>query len=256
MKTPVKIKALDFEILEHNVIALAYYKRNYNFQTISKKGEYIGIPIIKEASLFIEKTESDKSIKYPWDEYAHGFILQYGKGIPVPFDKYYILDLIQPNPWLPSFISDRADSRQKENAFQYGEKTALSFMAWEHVLRNISEFEFVFMNTKPKSKFSDYLVHDKAPQLADKLTPLIQKSKGTEIGLYILALLGMKVINYINRNQVYNSLGLTQSQCTGANDFIKKHSNDLEKDIQPEIGGRTEQIKDYISKIESIIKGL
>jgi hypothetical protein len=247
MKTPFKIKALDFEILEHNVIALAYYKRNYNFQSISKKGEYIGIPIINEVSLFIEKTERDKSIKYPFDEYAHGFILQYGKGIPVPFDKYYILDLIQPNPWLPSFISDRADSRQKENAFQYGEKTALSFMAWEHVLRNISEFEFVFMNTKPKSKFSDFLIHTKAEDLANKLGPLIQSEKGKGIALYWLALTEMGLLKFTDRKSVYDSLELNKSQCTGANNFFNPNTKyKLDK----------EQIQSYIEQIQSIINSL
>lgn len=250
MNTLIKIRSMDLDMLDGDPLILAYYKRNYNFQTVSKVDKFSGIPIIKNASLFIEKTEKEKSIKYPWDEYMEGFIKQYEVGIDMPFDKTYILYLIEPNPWLPSFIYDRSDQRQRQNAFKYGGKTALSFLAWEHVIRNISEFEDVFNNTTSKNSFSGFLINlsqEKAEKLADKLAPIIKLEKGKGIALYLRALKKMNHLDFSNMAQVYKILNLNETQKKGANYYFEPGCK------YPLHEG---EIQIYIDRINSIVEAI
>ena len=160
-----------------NNVAFDYYKRNYDFQSVSFKDKYKTIPIKKYSSEFIIRIEQEEGTLFSYESYIQGFLSVYSDSFPTPYidtpktRKEFILKYIAPNPWLPSTPFN------EKNAYDHGKATAYQFMAWKIVLENFTIFEDVF-NDNSMQKESR-----KEPELNEtKLSEKIKKHLGFLLG--------------------------------------------------------------------------
>lgn len=226
-----KLAVKELQLSETEVFP--YYEGNYKFVCASHKdGKFKNIPILNETSKYME----DNNINLPI-EYCEGFVKEYERNITFENTKKgfeWILRHVMPDP-----VFFHADW------FELGVLTARAYKAWEIIIDRLPEFEQYFSVNQVK-EFATFLIHDKAPELAEKLSSIIKDGKGKHVALCLTALKELQLINYSQAQNVYDSLKLNKSQCTGANDYLNPNNNKLKE----------EDKQAYKSKIQSIIDSL
>lgn len=138
------IKPLELEILELNDKAINYYNRNFKFEKIIQKESGYVVYIPKPVRDFIIET----GLQYPWNNFIDGFISQYKKGLVCHPEALFfnIQKRIRPDYLLPeiNFNKEKNKYFSKQKAFEYGEYLALSFCAWEFIIRDFPVYEKIF----------------------------------------------------------------------------------------------------------------